>query len=210
MLDHVDLPIVLGAALIAVASPGPSILAIVGTSMDKGRRHGLLFATGVSLGSLTWSIAAALGLGAVMLADLWAFEALRWAGGLYLLWLAWRSTRSALRPAASTGPGGGPAATSRLGTVLAGWGLHLTNPKAILFIGSLYALGVPAEATAAELVLVVTAVCLQSAVIFHTYALIFSDRRVADVYLRFRRVFDGLFAVAFGLAGLKLLTARLR
>lgn len=210
MLEHVDLPIVLAAALVAVASPGPSILAIVGTSMEKGRGRGLLFATGVSLGSLTWSTAAALGLGAVMLANVWAFETLRWAGGLYLLWLAWRSARAAARPSTAIVPRSGADTTGRLGTVLAGWGLHLTNPKAILFIGSLYAIGVPPEASAGELVAVVAAVCLQSAVIFHAYALVFSERRAAEVYLRFRRIFDGLFAVAFGLAGLKLLTARLR
>ncbi len=210
MLEHVDLPIVLGAALIAVASPGPSILAIVGTSMESGRARGLLLAAGISAGSLTWSIAAALGLGAVMLANVWAFEVLRWLGGLYLLWLAWRSARTALRPGTAVGVGHGLAGRTRLGTFLAGWGLHLTNPKAILFIGSLYALGVPAEASAGELAVVVATVWLQSVLIFHGYALAFSQRRAANAYLRFKRVFDGLFAVAFGLAGLKILTARLR
>src|SRR3546814_5718993 len=47
-------------------------------------------------GSLTWSIAAAAGLSAIMLANAWAFEALRYAGAAYLLFLAFKSARAAL------------------------------------------------------------------------------------------------------------------
>src|SRR3546814_15687490 len=48
--------------------------------------------------------------------------------------------------------------------------LHLTNPKAILFFGSLYAVGVPAGASVETLALVIAAVGLQSLLLFHGYA----------------------------------------
>src|SRR3546814_11448424 len=101
MVAAVSPPVVRLAALVATASPGPATLAIAGTSMASGRRYGLALAAGVTTGSLTWSIAAAAGFSAVMLANAWAFEVLRYAGACYLLFLAFKSARSALTPAAT-------------------------------------------------------------------------------------------------------------
>ena len=206
-MSHLDLPLILGAAFVGAASPGPATLAIVGTSLEHGRAKGLALASGITCGSLTWSIAAALGLGAVMLANAWVFEVIRYAGAAYLGWLAYRSARAALRPgaAAARALGGG----STRATLLQGYALHITNPKAILFIGSLYALAVPADAAPSQLALVVALVSLQSFTIFHGYALIFSHRHAAAAFLAARRWLDGLFAVAFGWASVKVLTAKL-
>ena len=206
-MSHLDLPLILGAAFVGAASPGPATLAIVGTSLGQGRAKGLALASGITCGSLTWSIAASLGLGAVMLANAWVFEVIRVLGAGYLAWLAFRSARAAIRPGAaavrSLGSG------SRLATFAQGYALHLTNPKAILFLGSLYALAVPADAAPSQLALVVALISLQSFTIFHGYALIFSHRRAAAVFLSARRWLDGLFAVAFGWASFKVLTAKL-
>jgi threonine/homoserine/homoserine lactone efflux protein len=77
VVGHVHLTLIMIAAFIAVASPGPAVLAIAGTSMRAGRRTGLVFASGVTTGSLAWSIGAAAGLSAVMLANAWLIEAIR-------------------------------------------------------------------------------------------------------------------------------------
>lgn len=207
-MSHLDLPLILGAAFVGAASPGPATLAIVGTSLEQGRAKGLALASGITCGSLTWSIAAALGLGAAMLANAWIFEIIRWLGAGYLAWLAFRSARAALTPGRASVRSLGSG--SRLATLLQGYALHLTNPKAILFLGSLYALAVPADAAPSQLVLVVALVSLQSFLIFHGYALIFSHRRAADAFVAARRWLDGAFALAFGWASLKVLTAELR
>src|SRR3546814_10495152 len=68
MTDGLPLPLILAAALLASASPGPATLAIAGTSMKSGRKYGLTVAAGILTGSLIWSTAAAFGLGAAMLA----------------------------------------------------------------------------------------------------------------------------------------------
>jgi len=98
MIGHIHLTLIMVAAFIAVASPGPAVLAIAGTSMKAGRRSGLIFASGVTTGSLTWSVGAAAGLSAVMLANAWLIEAIRYFGAAYLLFLAFKSARSALTP----------------------------------------------------------------------------------------------------------------
>jgi threonine efflux protein len=207
MTDEVNLPLILLAAFMTSASPGPATLAIAGTSMASGRKYGLALASGILTGSLCWSVAAALGLGALMLANAWAFEFIRYVGAAYLLFLAYKSARSAIR--------GGEANTSdAAGATLAktyakGLALHITNPKAILFFGSLYAIGMPPGAPAGELVKVIAAIGVQSFLIFHGYALLFSNGAIARLYARLRRWFDSVFAVAFGIAGFKVLAARL-
>jgi threonine efflux protein len=206
MVDEINLPLILIAAFLGAASPGPSTLAIAGTSMASGRRHGLALASGITTGSFSWSIMAALGLSAIMLANAWMFEVLRYCAALYLMYLALKSARSAFSPSSSQGR---PinVATGRSAYVK-GLALHLTNPKAVLFFGALFAIGVPAGSSPAALAMVIAAVGLQSTLIFHGYALLFSSPPMMTGYLKLRRGFEALFAIGFGAAGLRVLTAR--
>jgi threonine efflux protein len=207
MLTSLNLPLILSAAFVASASPGPATLAIADTSMQAGRRTGLALALGVATGSLAWSIAAALGLAAVMASSVWAFEAMRYVGAAYLLFLAYRSARTAIL---------GPARTAR--TKLApspgrayskGLALHLTNPKPVLFFGSLYTLGISHETAPLDLAVVIVAIGVQNTLTFSLYAWLFSNGWVSRGYVRLRRWFEGAFALVFAGASLKVLTARL-
>ena len=206
MIEHINLPLILLAALATVASPGPATLAIAGTAMERGRAHSLALALGVLTGSFTWSISAALGLGALMMTHGWIMEGLRYLGAAYLAFLAFKSARSASR---SGGLKTRTFSGSRASVYRKGLALHLTNPKAIFFFASLYTIGVPPEATPLEFVVVIAAVGAQSAVIFCSYAVLFSAPAVTRVYMRARRGFEAVFALGFGLASLKVLTSRL-
>ena len=208
MMETVNLPLILAAGLIAAASPGPATLAIAGTSMTAGRKAGLAVAAGVTTGSWMWSVSAALGLGALMLANAWAFEVMRYVGAGYLLYLSYRSARSALSP--GDPPTRTVAASSAKRAYGKGLALHLTNPKAVLFFGSLFAIGVPPGSPPEVLATVIAAVGAQSLLVFHGYALLFSSPPMMAGYLRLRRWFEGLFALAFGAAGLRILTSRLQ
>lgn len=141
-----------------------------------------------------------------MLRHAWLLELMRYAAAAYLLYLAWRSARSAFQSAAERTP---PDLVGSLGKAyLRGLALHLTNPKAILFFGSLYAIGLPAGTTGIGLITVIAAIGVQSFLIFHGYALIFSTPTIARGYSRMKRGFDAAFAAMFGYAGLKVLLSR--
>ncbi|PCH46638.1 MAG: amino acid transporter [Hyphomicrobiales bacterium] len=207
MLDMINLPLIMLAGLIAAGSPGPATLALASTSMEHGRKRGLALASGISTGSFIWSVMAALGLGTLMKTNVWAFEMMRYFGAGYLLWLAFKSARSAL--SASPAPKKLKAQTGGIKSAyLHGLALHLTNPKAILFFASLFAVGIPASAPASSLMLVIAVIGIQSALIFHGYALLFSYGAVVAGYNKLRRWFEVIFACAFGAAGIKILTAR--
>lgn len=206
MLHDINLPLILLAGLIAGASPGPATLAIAGTSMASGRVHGLALASGIVTGSLIWSVSAAFGLGALMLANTWILEIVRVFGAGYLIFLGIKSAKSAMTPGKLKLHGLVHASAKR--AYFKGVALHLTNPKAILYFGSLYSIGIPAGTPPSSLVIVIAAMALLGIVIFLGYALLFSSELMRRNYLRMRRWFEGVFAVAFALAGIKILTTR--
>lgn len=207
MIENINMTLILLAGLAAMASPGPATLAIAGTSISSGRRHGLALAAGVTSGSIMWSAAAALGLGAIMAANAWVFETLRYIGAAYLLFLAIKSAKSAL----STGK---PSITSTNKSTLRsayakGLALHLTNPKAVLFFGALYVIGIPSGTSPKSLLIVICALGLLAASIFFGYALLFSSAKLANHYIKLRRWFEAVFAFAFGAAAIKIFTTKL-
>ncbi|MEJ6404379.1 LysE family translocator [Yoonia sp. 2307UL14-13] len=191
---------------LAGASPGPATLGIASTSMAHGRRSGLLFALGILTGGATWGIAAALGMSALMMANAWVFEVLRYVGAAYLIYLAAKSLHSAM----SDKPG--LTGKARSGTpwriYTKGVLVHLTNPKAILSWGAIYAIALPPDASGSDLAFMFCFLYSGGVVVFISYAFLFSSQKVVQGYTRARRSFEGAFALLFGAAGLKILTTR--
>lgn len=83
-----------GAGLLLNVTPGPDILYILGRSLSQGRRAGVISALGIGTGCLVHVLAAALGLSALMLALPGAYDAVRYAGAAYLVWLGVKALRS--------------------------------------------------------------------------------------------------------------------
>ena len=191
----------------AGGSPGPATLSIAGTSMTNGRRAGLIFSAGILAGSAFWGITAALGMGAVMMANAWLFELLKYIGAAYLLFLAQKSLRSAFskkHALAQRSYGGTPRKIFTKAALI-----HLTNPKAILSWGAIYAITMPAKSSMFELLCMFGFLFSASIVVFIGYAFLFSTKRVVDAYQRMHRVFECVFAGFFGFASIKILTAKL-
>jgi threonine/homoserine/homoserine lactone efflux protein len=175
--------------------------------MSQGRLYGATLAAGTLTGSFFWSCSAAFGLSAIMYTNVWLFELVRYVGACYLVFLAYKATRSAIHHKDVEIKS--ISRSSLMKTYLRGVAIHLTNPKAILFFGSLYAIGIPANTAPQDLIKVIGVVGLESLIIFQGYAYIFSIPKVRSVYLKLRRWFEAFFAVIFGVAGFKILTAKL-
>ena len=92
---------------------------------------------------------------------------------------------------------------------MAGIALHITNPKPVLFFGTLFSIGVLAGTNVGDLELVVIIIGLNNAAVFFTYAFQFSNEAMARAYARVRHWFKGVFAALFGLVGTQILTMRL-
>ena len=86
----------IGFALVAlgmVLTPGPNLIYLISRSISQGPLAGLVSLGGVALGFIVYMLCAALGLTALLLAVPLAYDALRIAGALYLLYLAWQAVR---------------------------------------------------------------------------------------------------------------------
>lgn len=202
-----ELSVIAAIYIATIMSPGPSTLAIAATAMASGRRLAIPLAAGVLTGSISWSLMAAFGMSALMMTHAWVLEAVRYAGACYLLWLALRSARSAMRREA---PPARAFSGSDLGKAyLRGVAMHLTNPKAILFWGSLFAIAVKPEASPLQLLEIVAMTSLIGGAVFLGYAVLFSTGRAMRIYARARRGLEAAFAGVFAAAGIALLTGRL-
>lgn len=84
-------------ALAMVITPGPNMIYLLSRSILQGRTAGLISLLGVILGFLVYMLGAALGLTGVLLAVPLAYDAVRWLGAAYLLWLAWTAIRPGAR-----------------------------------------------------------------------------------------------------------------
>jgi threonine/homoserine/homoserine lactone efflux protein len=98
MPDLQSLLVFIGAGLLLNITPGPDVLYIVGRSIGQGRVAGLVSVLGISTGCLFHVASAALGLSALMLALPLAYDAVRYAGAAYLVWLGVRAIASKSSP----------------------------------------------------------------------------------------------------------------
>ena len=80
-------------ALGMVLTPGPNMIYLVSRAICQGRQAALVSLAGVALGFVFYMLCAAFGITAIFLAIPFAYDALRAAGALYLLWLAWQAIR---------------------------------------------------------------------------------------------------------------------
>lgn len=85
----------LGMAL----TPGPNMLYLISRSICQGRRAGLVSLGGVALGFVFYMFCAAFGITALLLTVPYAYDALRFCGAAYLLYLAWQALRPGGRSA---------------------------------------------------------------------------------------------------------------
>jgi threonine/homoserine/homoserine lactone efflux protein len=121
----------LGMAL----TPGPNMIYLISRSICQGRKAGLISLGGVALGFVFYMLCAAFGITALLMAVPFAYDALRFGGAIYLLWLAWQALK----------PGGrSPFQVRELAPdrprklFLMGFVTNLLNPKiAILYLSLL-------------------------------------------------------------------------
>jgi threonine/homoserine/homoserine lactone efflux protein len=76
-----------------VCTPGPNMIYLISRSICQGSKAGLISLGGVALGFLVYMLLAAFGITAIIIAVPYAYDALRFAGAAYLLYLAWQAVR---------------------------------------------------------------------------------------------------------------------
>lgn len=125
MIDPLTLLAFIPAALALNLTPGADMMFCFGQGLRAGPRAALAADCGIAVGGMVHVTLAGLGLGALVAAYPALFDAIRWGGAAYLLWLAWRTLTG------STDLNAAPPARHAFREGLL---VNLTNPKVILFV----------------------------------------------------------------------------
>ena len=192
--------------LLAVASPGPSTVLVVQTAAVAGRRGGLIAAFAMMLGAVAWAAAALYGLQALFAQFAWLYRVFQVAGGLFLIYLAvmmWRHAREPLPEIA-------PAACGSDGQIfMRALLLQLSNPKIMVFFGSIFLSVLPQHMPGWLQAAVLALVAFDEFTWFALLALTFSGGRARAFYRRAKFWLDRTMGGALALLGLRLaLSAR--
>jgi threonine/homoserine/homoserine lactone efflux protein len=117
------------AALILVVVPGPAVVYILTRSVSQGRGAGVISALGVNVGSTVHVAAAVAGLSVILAQSVVAFNAIKWAGVLYLAWIGIRTLRTSNE--ISIAPQGSTVGLRRM--FVQGILVNVLNPKVAVF-----------------------------------------------------------------------------
>lgn len=195
--------VVANAALLL--TPGPAMLLIVGTALERGTRAAVTTLLGVLIGAQTAMLISLLGVGALLAASATAFTALKVLGACYLVYLAvrtWRAPPATLQPANQTG-------ARRAELVSRGFLVSLLNPKAIVFyMAFLPQFLDPSRPLVPQLVVIALTFVVQGIVFDGGYALLAGRARRLLLTPSIGRLFNRAAAACLMAAGLLTLTLR--
>jgi len=118
--------------LVLCLIPGPAVLLVVSQAVRRGRQASLRGAFGILAGNTIYFALSAAGLGALLLASQRVFEAMRWAGAIYLVLIGAKMILA--RGAAVEGP---VEARADARSFFQGLATQLASPKAIVFFTAL-------------------------------------------------------------------------
>ena len=193
------------AVMLALMSPGPNILAVIGTSMGVGRRQGIALALGVASGTFLWVLLTVIGFTAVIASYAAVMVVLKILGGFYLLWLGYKTLRSAV-----TAKDVCASVVKLSGTwtlyFRRGLTVQMTNPKAALAMIAIVSLGIHTDAPVWVGAAIVVGTSLLSLLGHLLYAVMFSTARVVAIYITARRVIEAALGAFFCAVGIRLLT----
>jgi threonine/homoserine/homoserine lactone efflux protein len=189
------------ACLALTATPGPDMLLIASRSVGQGSLSGFATLAGIQVGTYCHALAAAFGLSQLFVAVPLAYDAVRYAGAAYLLYLAWKTFRAPDSAPALMPPGRRHSAVAvfRQGLIT-----NLLNPKMALFVLALFPQFVRPEAGSVALQIVLLATVLNLiGLAVNGIVIVTASRlgRLLTVGGRWRRVPNYLLATVFaGLA----------
>ncbi len=189
--------------LVAIA-PGPTAMAIMGISMAHGRSAGIIFTAGCMTGATTWAVLAGFGLSVWLTNYANGIMILKMIGGLYLVWMAYKSLKSALTNNKKLTNNAKIVSTQNL--YPRGLALHLTNPKAILGWAAVITLSQTENGSIPVLVFTLLGCLLITFSVHFTYAVVFASQAAMAAYTKARRWIESVLATVFGYAGWRLLT----
>ena len=204
MLDPFSLFMIGLSFFVVAVTPGPANISNAIIAMKRGRKISLIYSAGLSFGLVFWGVIAASGMGAVLQSSVYLLMLLKVFGGLYLLWLAYLSGKSAFNPQVENinDPSNIPTAKKWF---IRGFLLNISNPKTVIAWLAALSVGLDAGDNIHALVAGVLVCVFVGFSVNAMYSLVFSFSGVMNIYQRISRWINGIASALFTIAGIGLI-----
>ena len=189
----------------ALILPGPDFVGVVRSSLTRGTAAGLLTTLGVTIGLGFYATLSLLGLSAILVEYQWLTWAVRVLGGLYLAWLGIKLLRAKPAKPGEEMAAGSASGNPRGNSLLFGFIVTLTNPKAIVLFASVFATAVTASTPLWLMALMVGLVMLSSLVWYTIVSLFMSSTPVMRRFQHARHWIERIAGASFVLIGGKII-----
>ncbi|MBX9285048.1 threonine export protein RhtC, partial [Serratia marcescens] len=181
--------------LIALMSPGPDFFFVSQTAASRSRREAMMGVVGISLGIVVWAGVALMGLHLILQKMAWLHQIIMVGGGIYLCWMGWQLLRSARAQQAQ------PAAEAQVAlpkagrSFIRGFLTNLSNPKAVIYFGSVFSLFVGDSVGAGARWGLFLLIVAETFVWFSLVAVVFALPAMRRGYQRLAKWIDGVAGV---------------
>ena len=195
--------------LVALMSPGPDFFFVSQTAASRSRKEAMMGVLGITLGIVVWAGVALMGLHLLLAKMAWLHEIIMVGGGLYLLWMGWQLLRSARQRHKQPQSDAPVVELPKRGmSFLKGLLTNLSNPKAIIYFGSVFSLFVGNDIGAATRWGLFLLIIAETFAWFALVATIFALPWMREKYQRMAKWVDGMAGVLFAGFGLHLIISR--
>lgn len=197
--------------LVALMSPGPDFFFVSQTAMSRSRKEAMMGVLGITLGVLVWAAVALMGLHLLLQKMAWLQQIITVGGGLYLLWMGWQLLKSARAKQAagdSAAESQSVALPARGKTFMRGLLTNLSNPKAVIYFGSIFSLFVGDSVGNGERWGIFALVTLETLAWFTVVTMVFALPVMRRGYQRLAKWIDGVAGVLFAGIGIHLIISR--
>ncbi|WP_370560470.1 threonine export protein RhtC [Edwardsiella tarda] len=191
--------------LLALMTPGPDFFFVSQTALSRSRAEALRAVIGISLGVVVWAAVALMGLHLLLLKMAWLQRIITLGGGLYLCWMGWQMLCAARRPATDAPLRG---ALLHGSAFWRGLLTNLSNPKAVIYFGSVFSLFVGDEVGAGQRLGLFVLIVAETALWFSLVASVFALPVMRRGYQRLACWIDGVAGSLFTAFGLHLILTR--
>ncbi|HEX8650722.1 MAG TPA: LysE family transporter [Pyrinomonadaceae bacterium] len=191
--------------LLAAISPGPNFVVVTQTAIRHTRRRAIAVVLGIVTANLIWCGAVVFGLAALFKLAPWLYGVIKFTGGAYLIYLGvclWRNSGSAPTPGES------PLQSLHSAAFVRGLLTNLSNPKSVVYFGSIFALFMGPDTPAWTRAGAVGIVIFDTVLWYGTVAILFSSRLVQSFYVRVQRPINRVAGAAMIGFGGKLMLVR--
>lgn len=196
--------------MIALASPGPDFFFVSQTAASRSRKEAMMGVIGITLGVAVWAAVALMGLHLILQKMAWLHQIITVGGGLYLCWMGWQLLKSARSKKQDGGAETDVAVAlpARGRTFMRGLLTNLSNPKAVVYFGSVFSMFVGDSVSGGERSAIFLLIVIETLAWFSLVVMVFALPKMRRGYQRLAKWIDGVAGVVFAGFGIALIVNR--